>query len=76
MTPRRTSIPACIDAAAKPANGLLEFADDGSVPFNKESDDKGSCLVRMQRVEALLVVEDNNAAAARMVTFTGFYRKK
>ena len=65
-----------IDATAKPANGLLQFADDGTTPFNKASDDKGSCLVRMQRIAALLVVEDNNACGGVMVTFTGFYRKK
>jgi hypothetical protein len=65
-----------LDATARPANGLLQFADDGSTPFTKASDDKGSCLVRMQRIEALLVVEDNNACGGTMVTFTGFYRKK
>ncbi len=65
-----------IAAAAKPAHGLLEFADDGGVPFDKASDDKGICLVRMQRVAALLVVEDNNSCGGADVTFTGFYRKK
>lgn len=65
-----------LDATAKPANGLLQFADDGTIPFSKESDDNGSCLVRMQRIEALLVVEDNNACGGAMVTFTGFYKKK
>jgi hypothetical protein len=62
-----------IDATAKPAQGLLQFADDGSIAFD---DPKAGCLVRMQRVEALLVVEDNNSCGGVMVTFTGFYRKK
>jgi hypothetical protein len=65
-----------LDATAKPANGVLQFADDGTTPFTKENDDKGSCLARMQRVESLLIVEDNNACGGAMVTFTGFYRKK
>jgi hypothetical protein len=63
-----------IDARAKPAQGLLAFADDGSVAFDKASAD--SCLVRMRRVEALLVVEDNGGCGGALVTFTGFYRKK
>ena len=65
-----------IRATATPAHGLLEFADDGRSPFDKASDDKGSCLVRMQRIEKLLVVEDNNSCGGVMVTFTGFYRRK
>ena len=65
-----------IDAAAKPAQGLLEFADDGSIPFDETGDDNGSCLVRMQRIEKLLVAEDNGSCGGVMVTFTGFYRSK
>lgn len=65
-----------IDATATPKQQFLEFADDGKTPFDKASDDRGSCLVRMQRVEAFLVVEDNNACGGAMVTFTGFYRRK
>jgi hypothetical protein len=30
----------------------------------------------MQRVEALLVVEDNGGCGGALVTFTGFYRRK
>jgi hypothetical protein len=63
-----------IDATAKPARGLLQFADDGSTAFDKASGD--TCLVRMQRIEALLVVEDNSGCGGVMVTFMGFYRKK
>ncbi len=65
-----------ISADAKPANGLLQFADDGSVPFDRDSAESGSCLVRMQRIAELLVVEDNEHCGGSMVTFTGFYRRK
>jgi len=65
-----------IHATAEPAHGLLEFADDGGAPFDKVSDDKGLCLVRMQRVEKVLVVEDNGKCGGVLVTFTGFYRRK
>ena len=44
--------------------------------FTKFDDPKAGCQVRMQRVEALLVVEDNNGCGGVMVTFTGLYRKK
>jgi hypothetical protein len=64
-----------IDAAAKPARGLLEFADDGSALFDKAIA-SATCLVRMQRFESLLVVEDNGGCGGADVTFTGFYRKK
>jgi hypothetical protein len=62
-----------IDATATPAHGLLEFADDGSTAFDSKD---AECLVRMQRVDAVLVVEDNGGCGGAMVTFTGFYRRK
>jgi hypothetical protein len=65
-----------IGAEAKPAHGVLQFADDGSVPFNRTSAEAGNCLVRMQRIAALLVVEDNSHCGGALVTFTGFYRRK
>jgi hypothetical protein len=65
-----------IGAEAKPAHGILQFADDGSAAFNRASDEAGNCLVRMQRIGALLVVEDNGHCGGSMVTFTGFYRRK
>ena len=63
-----------IDAAAKPDQGVLAFADDGGVAFDKAGAD--ACLVRMRRAAALLVVEDNGNCGGADVTFTGFYRKK
>jgi hypothetical protein len=64
-----------IAAEAKPAHGLLQFADDGKVSFDAANSEAGSCLVRMQRIAALLVVEDNGHCGGSMVTFTGFYRR-
>ena len=58
------------------ANGILQFAGDGSAPFNQASADAGDCLVRMQRIADLLVVQDNERCGGAMVTFTGFYRRK
>jgi hypothetical protein len=62
-----------VAATATPVRGLLEFADDGSVAFDSKD---AECLVRMRRVDALLVVEDNDGCGGELVTFTGFYRKK
>jgi hypothetical protein len=65
-----------IGANAKPAHGLIQFADDGTTSFAAASAEAGNCLVRMQRIAELLVVEDNNHCGGSMVTFTGFYRRK
>ena len=62
-----------MQAAATPSGDTLAFADDGSKPFGKSDDD---CQVRMQRVDALLVVEDNGVCGSVAVTFTGLYRRK
>jgi len=64
-----------LDAVAKPDYGLLQFADDGSEPFDKAKDN-AECLVRMQRVADLLVVEDNGGCGGVSVSFTGFYKRK
>jgi hypothetical protein len=63
-----------IGAAAKPAGGILAFVDGEDTPFDQAKE--GDCLVRMQRVDALLVVEDNGQCGGLMVTFTGFYQRK
>jgi hypothetical protein len=65
-----------IGANAKPAHGLIQFADDGTTSFAAASAEAGNCLVRMQRIAEFLVVEDNNHCGGSMVTFTGFYRRK
>ena len=65
-----------IGAEVKPAHGRLQFADDGSAPFDAASAEADSCLVRMQRIAELLVVEDNGHCGGSLVTFTGFYRRK
>src|SRR6516162_2121209 len=63
-----------IGANAKPAHGLIQFADDGGTSFDAASAEAGSCLVRMQRIAELLVVEDNGHCGGSLMTFTGFYR--
>lgn len=65
-----------IRATTTPANGMLRFADNGTAPFDQTSADAGDCLVRMQRIADLLVVQDNEQCGGVMVTFTGFYRRK
>ncbi len=65
-----------IRAEAKPAHGLLQFADDGRASFDAASAEAGSCLVRMQRIAEFLVVEDDGHCGGSLVTFTGFYRRK
>src|SRR5580700_10679900 len=62
-----------IEAGDSGKLAILAFADDGSKPFGKDEDD---CQVRMQRVDALLIVEDNGSCGGAAVTFTGFYRRK
>ena len=66
-------IAGAIGAEAKPEQGILAFADEGKIAFDKASE--GSCKVRMQRVGALLLVEDNGGCGGSMVTFTGLYRR-
>lgn len=63
-----------IEAEAKPAQGMIAFADDGTTPFDQA--DAGQCLVRMQRFDTWLAVEDNQGCGGVMVTFTGLYRRK
>ena len=55
---------------------MLRFADNGTAPFDQTSADAGDCLVRMQCIADLLVVQDNEHCGGVMVTFTGFYRRK
>ena len=62
-----------MQAEVIPSGAFLAFADDGSKPFGK---DENECQVRMQRVDALLIVEDNGFCGRVAVTFTGFYKRK
>lgn len=61
-------------ADVAPAGGVLAFVDGGDKPFDKAAEDE--CRVRMQRVGAILVVEDNGTCGGAMVTFTGLYQRK
>ena len=63
-----------LGAAVAPTQSMIAFADDGTTPFEKAED--GQCLVRMQRVGAWLLVEDNMQCGGSMVTFTGLYRRE
>jgi hypothetical protein len=65
-----------ISAEAKPMQGLVQFAEDGKASFDAANAEAGRCLVRMQRIAELLVVEDNGHCGGALVTFTGFYRRK
>jgi len=71
--PRVYFVKSAFEDAACPADGDACLQQ---TPFDKTSDDKGSCLVRMQLIEKLLVAENNGSCGGAMVTFTGFYRSK
>jgi hypothetical protein len=69
---------------ATPAGGILAHAEDvakgGSIPFDKAGEtckaDDACCLVRMQVIGALLLVEDNVGCSGVNGTFTGLYRRE
>ncbi len=64
-----------IEADVVPQGDTIAFVDDGTTPFEKRNE--GGCWVRMQRVGALLKVEDNGGCGGAGVTFMGlFHRKK
>src|SRR5262249_37538033 len=63
-----------LGAVVAPTQGVIAFVDDGTTPFEKAED--GQCLVRMQRVGAWLLVEDNMQCGGSMVTLTGLYRRE
>jgi len=65
-----------IQAVATPKDGTIAFVDDGSIPFDTVGGQGGECRVRMQRVGALLMVEDNDGCGGAGVSFTGLYRRK
>jgi hypothetical protein len=68
---------------ATPAGGILAFAiaaGGGSIPFDNAGEtckaDDACCLVQMQLIGALLLVEDNVGCSGVNGTFTGLYRRK
>ncbi|HLZ02764.1 MAG TPA: hypothetical protein VKR55_11510 [Bradyrhizobium sp.] len=63
-----------IEAEVMPGKDAIAFLDDGSLPFETESD--GGCRVRMQRIGPWLLVEDNDNCGGAGVTFTGLYHRK
>jgi hypothetical protein len=63
-----------IDANVIPVKDTIAFIDDGNIPFEKASE--GNCRVRMQRIDAWLMVEDNEGCGGVGVTFTGLYHRK
>jgi hypothetical protein len=65
-----------IQAVATPKDDTIAFVDDGSIAFDTVGGQGGECRVRMQRVGALLMVEDNSGCGGAGVTFTGLYWRK
>lgn len=63
-----------VDGEAKPAGAILAFAGSGEIAFDTAPED--ACRFRMQRVDALLVVEDNGQCGDGMASFTGLYQRK
>jgi hypothetical protein len=63
-----------IDAEVSPANGTIAFLNDGWLPFETKSED--ACRVRMLRVGAWLLVQDNHNCGGSGVSFTGLYRRR
>jgi hypothetical protein len=64
-----------LGATAEPKGGIVAFVDDGSTPF-EQPNAGDECRVRMQRVGAWLLVEDNNDCGGAGVSFTGLYHRK
>jgi hypothetical protein len=63
-----------LQADVSPKGDTITFVDDGSTPF--ETKDEGECRVRMRRIGALLLVEDNSGCGGAGVSFAGLYRRK
>jgi hypothetical protein len=64
-----------INAQAAPKDGIIAFVDDGSTPFERPNQGD-ECRVRLQRIGAWLLVEDNNDCGGAGVSFTGLYHRK
>ncbi|MGY3448692.1 hypothetical protein [Bradyrhizobium sp. USDA 4353] len=64
-----------IAATVQPKGGVIAFVEDGSTPF-EQPNAGDECRMRLQRIGALLLVEDNNDCGGAGVTFTGLYRRR
>ncbi|CCD92507.1 conserved exported hypothetical protein [Bradyrhizobium sp. ORS 375] len=62
-------------ATAEPKGGLIAFVEDGTTPFERPNAGD-ECRVRLQRIGALLLVEDNADCGGAGVSFTGLYHRK
>jgi hypothetical protein len=63
-----------VDGETKPAGAILAFAGSGEIAFDTAPED--ACRFRVQRVDALLMVEDNGQCGDGMASFTGLYQRK
>jgi hypothetical protein len=63
-----------IRAEVTPEKDTIALLNDGTLPFETKSDD--ACRVRMQRIGAWLMVEDNGGCGGAGVSFTGLYHRK
>lgn len=64
-----------LGATAEPKGGIIAFVDDGSTPFERPNAGD-ECRVRLQRIGAWLLVQDNNDCGGAGVSFTGLYHRK
>jgi len=71
---RTTEVDGETKPETKPAGAILAFAGSGEIAFDTAPDD--ACRFRMQRIDALLVVEDNGQCGDGMASFTGLYQRK
>ena len=65
-----------ISGETTPRDGRLAFAmvDNATKPYDKGG--QYDCRVRMRRLAAYLLVEDNHMCGGNNVSFTGSYRRK
>jgi hypothetical protein len=71
---RTTEVDGETKPETKPAGAILAFAGSGEIAFDTAPED--ACRFRAQRVDALLVVEDNGQCGDGMASFTGLYQRK
>ena len=63
-----------LGAEASPEKDTIAFLNDGTLPFDANNED--GCRVRMQRIRAWLMVEDNGGCGGMGVSFVGLYHRK